>query len=222
MRIWRHVTQTGARHVLVYSPDTDIYNIGLSVFNRVSNKDIYVQLNVPHSQTKLYLHMNNFVRALELDPDLASIPRPQLPNVLQMLFITSGCDYISYFAGQGKASFFQVFFQHAGFITGSQMLGSLSDTTEGEKSNGFYALLRLIGTLYFKKYFAALVSLKGLETPQQLLNACSASDLKDKHLEWYNTIRAIVSDRITSEQERMPTHTSMWRHWLRSCWVAHM
>ena len=46
--------------------------------------------------------------------------------------------------------------------------------------------------------------------------------MKEKHLEWYNTIRAIVSDRITSEQERMPSHTSMWRHWLRSCRIACM
>ena len=77
----------------------------------------------------------------------------------------------------------------------------MSDTAEEVKNTGFYAFLRLIGTLYFKMHYAALVSLKGLETPQQLLNACSASDLKDKHVEWYNTIRAIVSDRITSEQE---------------------
>ena len=42
------------------------------------------------------------------------------------------------------------------------------------------------------------------------------------HLEWYNSIRAIVSDRITCEQDRMPSHTSMWRHWQRSCWIAGM
>ena len=50
MRIWQHVTQTDARHTLVYSPDTGVYNIGLSILNRISDKDIYVQLNVPHSQ----------------------------------------------------------------------------------------------------------------------------------------------------------------------------
>ena len=39
---------------------------------------------------------------------------------------------------------------------------------------------------------------------------------------WYKAIRSIVSDRITSEAERMPTITSMWRHWLRSCWVVNV
>ncbi len=27
---------------------------------------------------------------------------------------------------------------------------------------------------------------------------------------WYDDIRSIVSDRITSEEDRMPSHTSMW------------
>ena len=222
MRIWRHVTQTQARHILVYSPDTDVYNIGLSILNRISDKDIYVHLNVPHSQIQQYLHLNNLLKALELDPDLASLQRSELANVFQVLFITSGCDYISYFVGQGKASFFHAFFQHASFITGDRMLGSLSDTAENTKSFGFLAFLRLIGTLYFKKHYSAVVSLKGLETPQQLFYACTECDPKERHLEWYNAITAIVGDRITSEQERMPSHTSMWRHWLRTCWVACM
>jgi len=29
MRIWTHATQTSAQHILVYSPDTHIYNRGL-------------------------------------------------------------------------------------------------------------------------------------------------------------------------------------------------
>ncbi len=64
-----------------------------------------------------------------------------------MLFITSGCDYVS-FSGHGKSAFFQVFFQHADFITGRSMPGSLSDSGEKNKENGFLAFLRLIGTLY--------------------------------------------------------------------------
>ena len=70
MIIWRHVSQTNATRVLVYSPDTDIYNIGLSIFDRVSDKDIFVQLNVLHSQTQLYLHLNNLITALQRDPDI--------------------------------------------------------------------------------------------------------------------------------------------------------
>ena len=54
--------------------------------------------------------MNNLVKSLELDPDLANIPKQSLNNVFQMLYITSGCDYISYFAGLGKAAFLMHFF----------------------------------------------------------------------------------------------------------------
>ena len=42
----------------------------------------------------------------------------------------------------------------------------------------------------------------------------------EQHEAWYNAIRSIVSDRITNEEERMPTTTAMWRHWMRSCWVS--
>ena len=222
MRIWRHVAQTSARHIVVYSPDTDVYNIGLSILDSLAEKDVFVQINVPHSQTKLYVHLNNLVKALQLDPDLASLERSELARTFQMLFITSGCDYVSYFAGLGKASFFQTFFQHAAFITGNQMTGSLSDTAESKTEVGFLAFLRLIGTLYFKKHYSALVSLKGTETPQQLFHACHEQNHQEKHLQWYKAIRAIVGDRITCEQERMPSHSSMWRHWLRSCWIASM
>lgn len=178
---------------------------------RLTNKDVYVQLNVPHSQTKLYLHLNNLVRALQLDPDLASLERAQLEKTFQMLFIASGYDYVSYFAGLGKTSFFQAFFQHSEFITSRLMPGRLSQTADETKDMGVLAFMRLIGTLYFKKHFSACVSLKGTRTPQQLFNACACDGVsqKQQHIEWYNAIRAIVSDRITCEQDRMPTHTSM-------------
>ena len=116
------------------------------------------------------------------------------------------------------------FFHHAGFITGGKIDGLLSDVSQGRIEMGFLAFLRLIGTLYFKKHFAAIVSLKGIETSIQLFNAHIQSDnnIKTQHLLWYDDIRGIVSDRITCEQERMPSHTSMWHRWSRACWVAHL
>ena len=167
---------------------------------------------LPHSQIQLYFHLNNQLKALELDPHLASLQRSEL---VKFYSLPLGVIIFPILL-QGKASFFHVFFQHASFITRVQMLGSLSDTTENKIFFGFLVLLRLIGTLYFKKHYSAVVSLKGLETPQQLFYACTDCDPKERYLEWY---RAIVSDRIT---ERMPSHTSMWRHWLRTCWVACM
>ena len=102
------------------------------------------------------------------------------------------------------------------------MCGMLSNNSGDMVEEGFLAFLWLIGTLYFKKHYAAILSLKGAETPQQLFNAQEKQLPKDMHLQWYNSIRAIMSDRITTEQDRMPSHTSMLRHWLRSCWIAGM
>ena len=38
MRIWRHVAQTTARQILIFSPDTDIYNIGLPLLQKFPQK----------------------------------------------------------------------------------------------------------------------------------------------------------------------------------------
>ncbi len=128
-----------------------------------------------------------------------------------MLYICSGCDHISYFAGIGKAMFCNVFFQHASFITGSEMPGELSFTTVDAIKENCLSFLRLIGTLYFKKHFSAMVSLRETETPQQLLNSKGSlgTDIAKQHEIWYDDIRSIVSDRITSEEDRMPSRTSM-------------
>ena len=68
-----------------------------------------------------------------------------------------------------------------------------------------------------------MVSLRGAETPRQLFNSKGpCTDNAKQHESWYDDIRSIVSDRITSEEDRMPSSTSMWRHWLRSCWVAQL
>ena len=39
---------------------------------------------------------------------------------------------------------------------------------------------------------------------------------------WLNTIREVISKRIINEEDRVPTITSLWRHWLRCCWVSQM
>ena len=55
-RIWRHATQSTANNILIHSPDTDIYNIGLSLANRPT-KNYIIQLNVPHSLQAKYLNL---------------------------------------------------------------------------------------------------------------------------------------------------------------------
>ena len=66
---------------------------------------------------------------------------------------------------------FLVFFQHAAFITGNQLIGLLPESSEEGKKQGFLAFLQLVGTLYFKTKLAAFVSLRNAETPNQQFNS---------------------------------------------------
>ena len=49
--------------------------------------------------------------------------------MLQTLFICTGCDYVSYFAGIGKSTLLKVFFQHASFVNGVSQ-GTLASTCD--------------------------------------------------------------------------------------------
>ncbi len=119
--------QTTATTILVYSPDTDVYNIGLTTLNE--NKEVIVQVNVPQSTKEIYINLNKLISALQNDPDLATITRENLPKIFQMLYVCSGCDYISY--------------------SGSTMPGELLFSTADKIEKIFLSFLRLIGTLYF-------------------------------------------------------------------------
>ena len=67
------------------------------------------------------------------------------------------------------------------------------------------------------------MSLHGVETVNQLYHSIDPTKaMKERHEAWYSEIRSTVSDRISNEEERMPSQTPMWRHWLRSCWVSQM
>ena len=142
---------------------------------------------------------------------------------MQTLFISTGCDYISYLKYIGKASILNNFFQYASFICGHNMPGCLHHTSSDNLQHGFLSFIRLIGTCYFKKHLTAFVALKGCKMPQHLLNSIDPSlQPEQRHKVWFNTIREVVSDRIVNEEDRMPTIMSLWRHWLRCCWVSQM
>ena len=222
-RIWRHAIQSQASNILIYSPDTDVYNIGLSFLNQHRTTTYVIQLNIPHADEQKYINLNNLKTALSKDMDLSNLPQDELCLILQTLFICTGCDYISYFKSMGKATFLNNFFQHASFISGYNMPGFLHNTSSNNKENGFLSFIRLIGTCYFKKHLSAFVALKGHKTPTHLYNSLDPSlQIKEKHMQWLQQIREIVGDRIINEEDRVPTFTSLWRHWLRSCWISQL
>ena len=69
----------------------------------------------------------------------------------------------------------------------------------------------------------AFIANYGHSTPVQLYNSIDSSlPSSEQHQCWLQKIRQTVSNRIVNEEERVPTYTSLWRHWLRSCWVHQM
>lgn len=45
-------------------------------------------------------------------------------------------------------------------------------------------------------------------------------DSEQKHKQWYLKVRGVVP--VLREDERPPTLTALWRHWMRSCWIQQM
>lgn len=70
-----------ANVVLIYSPDTDIYNVGLGLLHVCTSKQFSIQLNVLKSAELRYLHFDS---ALQNDPDLASLLWQRIVPTLQL------------------------------------------------------------------------------------------------------------------------------------------
>ena len=218
-RIWLHSKQTNATRIFIMSPDTDVFCIGLSL-ESIKPKEIIIQISPLNSRELRLLHLNRLVHALQCDPDLVALPSQIVPQVLQTLYVTTGCDYISFFSGIGKATFLRYFFNYASFISANETAkGTLADVslTGDTYRAGFLSFLRLIGTVYFKKHNT------GFDIPSPVTHynkflECHSTTLTI-HANWLEDIRQNIWDRISFENDMMPSLDVLWRHWLRSCWV---
>ena len=98
----------------------------------------------------------------------------------------------------------------------------------GSRSNGFLAFVRLVGAVYFKKYAATFLSVYNFKTPAHHFNSIQTAQCQsplsseDQHKTWFKQLRTVVAERIVTEEERVPSYTSLWRHWLRTCWCAQL
>ncbi len=128
-RLWLHVRKSNAHRILICSPDTDGYHIGLPLHS-IQEKQVIVQISARNSRQRQLLNLNHLILAMRNDPDLALIDATTLLQVLQTLFVATGSDYRSFFSGIGKAKFLRYFFQYAPFITGKESTeGTLADIT---------------------------------------------------------------------------------------------
>ena len=165
-RIWLHTLNSAGNKKLILSPDTEVYHIGLP-FVAETDLDVLVRLSKFNSVEHKILDMQALISAFNNDPELAHIPSTSLPSVMQTLFVCTGCDFISFFNGLGKASFLSTMLEYSKFICGNneQCPGTLMSTsTDGKLS--FY---RLVGCAYFRKHRAAF--LPAYPSPVTLYNS---------------------------------------------------
>ena len=223
-RLWLHVKNTTKERILIKSPDTDIYHIGVPL-SHDQRKEIFIQINKYNSYELQYIHLQAFITALENDPDLSSLPQQLLPQTFQTIYVATGSDYTSFFSGIGKSSFLKTFYQHSRFISSGKVRnapGTLVDVNpdSNESSNGFLAFLRLVGTAYFKKYPRSFSQ----DTPDGHFNFFwkDGQSPLEHHKLWLDDIRQQTWDRVLYENEMVPSMEALYRHWMRTCWVIHM
>lgn len=215
-RIWLHTVNSGGKKKLVLSPDTDVYHIGLPIVAETDH-DVLVRLSKFNSVEHRILDTQALISALGNDPELAHIPSSFLPSVMQVLFVCTGCDFISFFNGLGKASFLATLFEYCKFICANneQLPGTLGDAN----SDGKLSFFRLVGCAYFRKHRAAF--LPAYPSPATLYNSLKddCQSPLEHHIAWLDMMRERIWSRIKYEEEMIPSDGALARHWQRSSWV---
>ena len=212
--------------MLIISRDTDVYHIGLPL-PCTQTKEIIMQISALSSRELQLLNITNLVQAFKTDPDLALLDQEKLPAIMQRVYAVSGCDYVSFFSGLGKATFLRYFFQYATFITAGSSHhlsteGTLADTDlDSNYELDYLAFLRLVGTIYFKKYNTGFDTSSPFTHFMRFSTEPTTNELQH-HNKWIENIRETTWVRTKSEREMVPSNDALMLHWKRSCWVIQM
>jgi hypothetical protein len=194
LRIWRHCLNSSGTQKLLYSKDTDIYHIGLSLPIENNRHDIYIQQTSHLQGNSNFFSLSRFIDAIHNDPDISCIPQQHRTQAIQTIYACTGCDYISFFKGIGKVFFLNTFFQHAQFISGGSesLPGTLGDVHNGMHELGLLAFIRLVGTAYLKKHLSGFIEQK----PEEIYFSLPIENKVEKHKAWLDRIRETVWRRV--------------------------
>ncbi|CAC5386181.1 unnamed protein product [Mytilus coruscus] len=113
-RVWLHAIHSKSQRIIMYSPDTDTFFVGLPFIDCLGDKTIYLQLK-DSTFDQQFVDMNRF--SLQMSNDMCLKELENSENCIQMVYIASGCDFVSFFHGYGKKTFFDIFRQNANFIS---------------------------------------------------------------------------------------------------------
>ena len=104
------------------------------------------------------------------------------------MYVSTGCDFTSFFYGIGKVTFLKAFYQYSQFISApaEHTPGSLADISPD--SNVFLAFIRLVGATYFTKHMPAFQ--KEIPTSHFESFYTIGVDPEEHHKQWYCGIRS--------------------------------
>ena len=221
-QMWLHVKETSCKIIHIYSVDRDIGMIGLPLVSKLS-KTIVVQFRL---SPKKYIVLNDLEKALYGDPELNFLLEKNIDlcKLMQVLYIVSGCDFVSYWCQQSKTTFFKLFFQYAKFIVGigvksvdQHITGCLTQTEVPDSwESGLLAFFRLIGVVYFASNRACL---HDYVSPSDLFDSIEAANALDHHHEYLEII-CKATWKGAFEDTLLPSDTALMYHWKRTCWVS--
>ena len=188
--------------------------IGIPIIHKNSHLEVYVQLSKSLNENPKFIRVNGLLEGLNNDPDLGSIPPSERAQGIQTLYISSGCDYVSFFQGMGKITFLQTFFRYASFILGKdrlQLPGSIGGDIADSHNHNCMSFLRLDGCAYFRAHVSAFVE----HTPESLFSSINdqQGNMRERHNSWLQSIRQVVWERTDSESQTMPSTESLLLHW---------
>lgn len=195
-----------------------------SPLQSILDKDVIVQVSAYSARELRLIQLSSLTSALQNDPDLAHVNPAILPQVIQTIYVATGCDYTSFFSQIGKATFLRYFFQYSAFVTAGtdpSTPGTLACVAlrDNEYKLGYLAFMRLIGTVYFKK------NSSGFDTVSPATYFSQFNDhttVEEQHSSWLQEIRQTIWYRTKFENEMIASDEALLLHWQRSCWILHM
>lgn len=85
MHIWLHCVHSAGNRIMIFSPDTDVYHISITLVGLMPDKQIIVQLSKSLNISPKLLHLNALIQSLENDPDLSGVPTSLRPQATKLV-----------------------------------------------------------------------------------------------------------------------------------------
>jgi hypothetical protein len=215
--------------VVLYSIDTDIMQIGLPMVSKYPDRHFIVHFKEGAAEN-MYVDLNMLLDDMCKNNDLRVFNKATIARELQVLYICSGCDYVSFFNNFSKTSFYDAYFNNIGFISSDgSYSGMLSQASTQTWQLGFKAFCRLLGCVFLKKCassFEYKMKFKKKPTPHEIYDKIveENSSMSEEHLlkEWLEQIRSAImkTEGCQSEENWLPSDEALNFHWKRCCYVV--